>query len=157
MMSVPTEHSKRDSLALGLTSWAQRGRLFEAAEKAEWVDIDSGIGSFEHRIELGAGEFGRADIFIDESGWVSIIEVKATDWDAMQAHRVRPNARRHVRQVMRYVGSYWEKGTDISPGLVYPRAPQDVQRRQLIERVAEESSIQVVWADERPAPAELAR
>jgi len=50
---------------------------------------------------------------------------------------------------MKYVRYYWEQGIDTIPGLIYPRAPSLRTRRQVIEEMLEEHSIQVVWFDQR--------
>lgn len=130
--------------------WKTRGRQFESAENAEWkeqVDIDVTI---QAALELQGGRRGRIDILIPEKdGSYSIIEAKATNWDDMAEHRIRPNILRHARQLMRYVYPFWERGVDVCPGLIYPRPPLSVDRRNQVEDTLAEKSIQVVWFSER--------
>ena len=130
--------------------WKTRGRQFELAEKAEWQRVQGLHVTLEHGLTLQQGNRGRIDIFIEEQDMSrSIIEVKATDWDAMDDHRLRPNVLRHARQVMKYVYPFWNRGIDVCPGIAYPRAPSSPDRRQQIENALAERSIQVVWFDER--------
>lgn len=135
----------------GERSWAARGRQFELTERAEWLDVyDTSRLSFDSTLQLTKTRRGRPDILIEEAdGAWTIIEVKSTDWDRMADYRVRPNVQRHARQVMKYVLYYWEQGVDTIPGLIYPRAPSLRARRQEIEDILEERSVQVVWFDER--------
>jgi len=74
-----------------------RGRRFEDREKATWQKLDSGRAETEARTVFERRR-GRVDVRVDEEdGSVSIVELKATDWDRMKANRVRPNALRHAR------------------------------------------------------------
>ena len=140
---------------MGTQDWATRGKQFELLEKAEWHGVRNGRVSFEHALGVGKGRRGRIDILIDELGqdalgiYETVIEVKATDWDVMADHRVRPNVLRHARQVMRYVYPFLERGVGVCPAIVYPRAPSSRERRMRIEAALEERWIQVVWYDER--------
>ena len=104
--------------------WRTRGKEFELAEKAEWQEVEGLRITFERGPILQKGNKGRIDILIEEHDESrSIVEVKATDWDAMTVHRIRPNVLRHARQLMKYVYPFWERGIDVCPGIAYPRAP----------------------------------
>jgi hypothetical protein len=46
---------------------------------------------------------------------------------------------------------FWDQGLDVHPGVIYPSALVDSNRRKLIEDLFEDRWIQVVWADERDA------
>ena len=131
--------------------WAARGRQFELAERDEWQGVvDPDRLSFETTLQLSKSKRGRPDILIEEpDGAWTIIEVKSTDWDRIADYRVRPNVQRHARQVMKYVVYYWEQGIDTIPGLIYPRAPSLSARRQEIEAILGERSVQIAWFDER--------
>ena len=130
--------------------WKTRGRQFEADENAEWTELPNIRLELQHTLTLQKAGRGRIDILIEEiDGSYSIIEVKATDWEAMAEHRVRPNILRHARQVMKYVYPYWEKGIDVCPGIIYPRPPRSVDRKLQVEETLAEQSIQVVWFSER--------
>ncbi|MDP6454113.1 MAG: hypothetical protein QF898_12445 [SAR202 cluster bacterium] len=129
-----------------------RGNQFEKLEKSEWAIGDFKKSESEHSLCVGPDKTkrGRIDVLIKEhDGSVSIIEIKSTDWSGMASHRVRLNALRHIRQVMKYVYPIWEKGVDVVPGLIYPKAPCSPERREQVETILEEHLIQVVWANER--------
>jgi hypothetical protein len=97
-----------------------------------------------------------------------VVEIKNTDWDAFAADRVRPNLRRHLRQLQDYLDHYVDHirrpqdstrettdSVDTEPltwdtvigVLLYPRRP-DPARATLIEDVALEQALTVVWYDE---------
>jgi hypothetical protein len=77
-----------------------------------------------------------------------VIEVKETDWDRMTPAAVRRNVRRQIRQIWDYIESQRAEGKEISPGVVFPRRPADMERLHLIERMFEDELIAVVWNDE---------
>ncbi len=130
--------------------WKTRGKQFELAENAEWQELSDMRVTLQHSLKVQQGGRGRIDILIEEDdGSYSIIEVKATNWDDMAEHRVRPNILRHARQVMRYVYPFWERGVDVCPGMIYPRAPRSIGRKLQVEAALAERSIQVVWFSER--------
>lgn len=131
-----------------------RGRQFEQSEKVEWEDGDFKKATREYGLCVGPDKKkrGRIDVLIKEyDDSVSIIEIKSTDWNRMAQRRVRPNVLRHIRQVMKYVYPFWEKDIDVTPGLIYPNAPECRKRREQVESILEEYSIQAVWANERTA------
>jgi hypothetical protein len=130
----------------------RRGRVFEVQEKAEWRFMPSARRWYEHTIPLIDSHHarGRVDVLMQEyDGSLTLIEVKATNWDRMRDYRVRPNVQRHARQVWSYILSFWERGIDVCPALVYPRAPASFNRRLRIENLLGDRWVQVVWADER--------
>lgn len=125
----------------------KRGRDFEKRERSQW----SPEGSEELAFEAPSrwkGKRGRIDIrlFDAEEGYTVVVELKATDWDKMRPHRVRPNALRHARQIWRYIEAEL-RDNDVIPALVYPSPPESPGRKQEIEAILDERSIQVVWRD----------
>ena len=126
----------------------ERGRRFEADEKDGWRKLDDGEAQFEAATEYG-GKKGRIDILVEELGdFVSVIEVKASDWNRMAPHRVRPNALRHARQIWRYINREVDAGKDVCPGVVYREAPNDANIKGQVEGILNERGIQVVWRDD---------
>jgi hypothetical protein len=126
----------------------RRGRRFEKREKCEWIGIENGRAHFEvfmkHR-----GKVGRIDIRIDElEDFVSVVEIKATDWNKILPHRIRPTALRHARQQWRYIEKEVDDGIEVCPGLVYPQQPSDPERKNGIEEILNSRMIQVVWRKE---------
>lgn len=108
-----------------------RGRRFEEWEKAYWPEGQIEQPEFEAPANW-KGKRGRVDIRIDipKDNNVVVIEIKASDWDKMKAHRVRPNALRHANQVWRYIEAYVSPRAVI-PALVYPSAPKTPGRKKL--------------------------
>lgn len=93
---------------------------------------------------------GRIDIFIDEiDDFVTVIEVKSTDWD-----RVKPQNRRkllgsHRRQVLKYVDQYLDGvKVNVCAGIIYPQPPREPGLREEVEEYLNDHALQVVWYDE---------
>jgi hypothetical protein len=126
----------------------QRGRAFEAWERSQWTDDDHRGVEFESGVRDGRRR-RRIDIKLDgpTRGTVVVVETKATDWDRMAPHRVRPNALRHARQVWRYIEAEIGQGKAVFPALVYPAAPRTPGRREKIERALHARGIEVIWRD----------
>ena len=79
----------------------RRGRRFETEEKAGWSHIPRDQIQCE-ATTTWESKRGRIDIKIDErDGSVAIVEIKATNWDALMPKSIRPTAHRHARQVWR--------------------------------------------------------
>jgi hypothetical protein len=78
----------------------QRGRTFEAWERAHWNNEQNSAAEFEAPTKW-KGKHGRVDIKLrlEEDGNVVIVEIKATDWDKIQENRVRLSAMRHASQI----------------------------------------------------------
>ena len=81
-----------------------RGRKFEDWERSQW---NSGVNT---AVEIEAstqweGKRGRVDfrLKLAEDGHTVIVEIKATNWDRLKEHRVRPTTLRHARQIWRYI------------------------------------------------------
>ena len=123
------------------------GRKFEVWERSKWNSPD------HEGVEIEAstawrGRRGRIDLRLvdDDEGHAIIVETKATDWDRMAPHRVRPNTLRHARQLWRYIDAELEDGA-VLPALVYPAEPNTPGRKDEIEAILHERSIQVVWRE----------
>lgn len=90
----------------------------------------------ESPIPLSKTSSGRIDLLIAPVGaerMAVVVEVKNTDWDALLDGRLRPNFRRHVRQLQGYldtiVGRIGESdGWDSAIGVLLYRAA-DVRRQ----------------------------
>ena len=123
---------------------ASRGRRFESWELSKWADPEHTAVEAE-AASSWKGKRGRADLrLIDtEEGHTILVEIKATDWDKMAAHRVRPNALRHARQIWRYINAELAD-RPVLPALVYPSEPEMPSRKEEIERMLHERLIQVV-------------
>jgi hypothetical protein len=129
----------------------KRGREFEKWERSQWK------GGINDAIESEAptqfnGKSGRIDIrlYDTEEGHTVIVELKATQWDKMKSHRVRPNALRHARQIWRYIDAELEINHSVLPAICYLAEPKTPGRKEEIEEILNEQAIQVVWRPEAP-------
>ena len=126
----------------------KRGRDFEGKEKKEWNNLQDGSAEFEVGTKW-KGKNGRIDIRVDElGGFVSVIELKATDWDKILSHRIRVTALRHARQLWRYVEKEIEEGLDVCPGIIYSNQPSDSALEERITDILNNRFIQVVWRNQ---------
>jgi hypothetical protein len=138
-------------LALGKKFGRDVYKAYKATAKEGQVDP-------EVRTVWGrSGVTGRIDILVrldgNERGEV-VIEVKNTNWDMMAEHRVRPNVRRHARQVWSYLAP---KLDDLEAGIsdvvflqgavIYPHRPT-TDRADLIEEMLGEEGLSVAYDDE---------
>ena len=122
-----------------------QGKRFHKQMAAEWGDAE-GVVTPERRAATG-----RIDIHIDTGGTIdAVVELKNTDWDRMAPHRLRPNARRYIRQVWRYMEAIMEEGNDVQPSIIFARMPSDPERKLLVERWFSDECVTVVWLDESP-------
>ena len=128
----------------------RRGRVFEDVVRRHWRDTNKfGELHFERATRLH-NKRGRVDIFIDDDNadFATVIELKMSDWDAMKAHRIRPNAMRHVRQIWRYIDGELSDDRDICPAVIYPYTPQTPGRKEQIEDILYgQWGIVVLWFD----------
>lgn len=126
-----------------------RGREFEGRERAYWSSGLEATAEFEAQTQF-KGRKGRVDILLydKDQGNAIVVEIKATDWDSMASHRVRPNVLHHARQIWRYIEAELIDEWEVIPALVYPKTPDDPARKEAIEKALHERLIQVVWRDE---------
>jgi hypothetical protein len=134
------------------------GKVFHRRVQSDWA------GEVEHaavRSEKGilfaalAGSArqqrrGRLDIFIDRiDDFVTIVEIKATDWDRVLEKNRRKLLGAHRRQVMRYVEKYLDVDqVSVCAGIIYPHAPRSAGVKDLVEQYLNDSALQVVWYDD---------
>ncbi len=129
----------------------KRGKSFHKTIQKEWLETaKDGTPSRERMIKKLNGRNGRVDILVEELGdFVSIIEIKATDWDRMTDRNVRRNARRQIRQIWGYISAALDlQGQQVCPGIIFPALPKDRERLARIERLFNGEGIQVVWRHE---------
>lgn len=93
---------------------------------------------------------GRIDIFIDEiSDFVSVVEIKGTDWDRIKPANRRKLLGAHRRQVLKYVDKYLDQGqVNVCAGIIYPRAPRTPGLKDEVETYLNDHALQVVWYDD---------
>lgn len=91
------------------------------------------------------------DILITELGdFVTILEIKATDWDRIKPKNVKKNLCRHQSQLFKYVDKFVEiDKTDVCLGLIYPKPPKQNGLREFIEKHLEENyCVPAYWYNE---------
>lgn len=137
----------------------RRGKAFHRMIQEEWARKADGDVQSERTVLKPSGRRGRVDIFVDDDdpdGCIAIVEIKASDWDRMTDQAVKRNIRRQIRQVWGYiesqilVGEYVSTGEhqSVSPGMVFPKRPNNPKRLELIEHLFNEEGIAVDWHDE---------
>lgn len=134
----------------------KRGKAFHKKIQADWEAEAEGEVTSERWVVKKTGRKGRVDVFVNDNdldGCIAIVEIKATDWDRMTHQAVRRNIRRHIRQVWGYIESqidgenYVSTGEQksVSPGIVFPKRPADIERCERIEELFFDEGIVVVW------------
>ena len=139
---------KKDQKSLEFHKRVGRGRKFEKWERSQWTGDVNSAAEFEASTQW-QGKRGRVDIRLklEEDGQTVIVEIKATDWDRLMEHRIRPTALRHARQIWRYIEDHLDP-LDVTPAIVYPSPPTVSGRKEQIEEILNERGIQVVWREE---------
>jgi hypothetical protein len=123
------------------------GRGFEDWERSRWIDPSHAGKQAEAPTEW-KGKHGRIDLRLIDlaEGHTVLVEIKASDWDAMGPHRVRPNALRHARQLWRYIEAELAH-RPVLPAIVYPIEPLTPGRKEEIELALNDRFISVVWRE----------
>ncbi len=89
---------------------------------------------------------GRIDLFIDQlDDFVSIIEIKSTNWDTIGVKHRRRLLGAHCRQVLRYVDEYLAHRMNVCAAILYPHAPTNNDIQTLVEEYLNEQGLQVAW------------
>ena len=135
----------------------KKGKVFHKLIQKEWEETAEGIPMSEKTIKKQSGRRGRVDILVDDDdpdGTAAIVEIKATDWDAIAEKNVRRNVRRQIKQIWDYIesqiyqGEYVTDGLNksISPGIIFPSKPKDEERLKFIEEILEHLGL---WTDKQ--------
>ena len=129
----------------------KRGKAFHSRVQEEWKKTAEGTIVPEHTITLSdlkkKGKSGRLDIFVGElGGYISVVEIKSTDWDRIKPKNIQKNLTSHRRQVWKYIEKYLDiEKVDVCPGIIYPRVPDTPGLKSRIENYLNEYGLQVVW------------
>ncbi|HVT61797.1 MAG TPA: hypothetical protein VHR45_25795 [Thermoanaerobaculia bacterium] len=75
--------------------------------------------------------------------FVTVVEIKGTQWDSIKPQNVSKNLNSHARQVWRYVETVLDVDK-VCAGVIYPRGPTDPFLRERIETYLNERGLQVV-------------
>ena len=124
-----------------------RGKKFQKLVQADFErNTKDGIARREQRIifkmlEKIRQKSGRMDILIAElDDFVTILEIKATDWDRIKPKNIKKNLYRHQKQLFGYVEKYIEiDKMDVCLGIIYPEPPRNKGLREFIEKHLEEN------------------
>jgi hypothetical protein len=135
----------------------RRGKEFHRRVQADWAgEVEYATVYPEKTILLALlsetvkrQRRGRLDIFIDRiDDFVTVVEIKSTDWDAVLERNRHKLLGEHRRQVMRYVDKYLDHDqVSVCAGIIYPRAPRGAGLKEMVEKVLNEAALQVVWYD----------
>ncbi len=126
-----------------------RGKKFHKAIQGDWEETAEGEVTSEKTIKTSKDKKGRVDIFTKvNDSYIAIAEIKNSDWDAMTPEALRRNVKRQLRQVWKYIDSQLNLKIDVTPGIIFPKRPKDIEILKLIETQFEEEGISVVWDDE---------
>lgn len=136
----------------------RRGKAFHRLVQADWAGtVEDATTRPEHTIRLNALprrgtriRHGRIDIFIDQiHDFVTVLEIKATNWDAVKTKNRRKLLASHRRQVFRYIDKYLDHDkVSVCAGIIYPRSPRCPGLREEIETYLNDHALQVVWYED---------
>ena len=142
---------KKDKKSRQFFKNVRRGRKFGEWERSHWNSGENTGAEFE-AYTLWEGKRGRVDtrLKLEEDGQTVLVEIKATNWDRLKEHRVRPTALRHARQIWRYIEDHLSP-LDVTPAIVYPSPPTKPGCKKEIEEILIDRLIPVVWREEYEA------
>jgi hypothetical protein len=125
----------------------KRGKKFQRIVQEDfeqntknWKCLSEAFISFKE-LEKIKQKSGRIDIFIKGLGdFVTIVEIKATDWDRIKPENIKKNLYRHQKQLFNYIEKYLEVDKlDVCPGIIYPKPPHKKGLKKFIEKYLEEN------------------
>jgi len=136
----------------------RRGKEFHRRVQTDWAgEVEGATVRLEKTILLGSlsdtvkrQRRGRLDIFIDElDDFVSVVEIKSTDWDRVLGRNRQKLLAAHRRQVMLYVDKYLDHDqVCVCAGIIYPHSPSTAGLKEAVEQYMNEHGLQVVWYDD---------
>ena len=135
-----------------------KGKLFHKRVQSAWAGTIEGKTV---RPELGIGlniisssvrhiRKGRIDIFVDQiEDFVTIVEIKSTDWDKIKKTNRISLLGSHRRQLFRYIDKYLEfDKLNVCAGIIYPKPPLTKGLKEFIEEYFNDWAFQIVWFEE---------
>lgn len=135
----------------------QRGKAFHRRVQAAWSgEVEGATVRLEHGIHLGPlahaithRRRGRLDIFVDQlEDFVSVVEIKSTDWDHIADRYRQKLLSAHRRQILRYVDEYLDEDrVSVCAGIIYPQSPRTPGLKDRVEAYLNDHGLQVVWYD----------
>lgn len=130
-----------------------KGKIFEKIVKKNFYDYTKdGKVKEEANIRIdklnNLEKIGRIDILIDELGdFVTILEIKNTDWDKISNNNIKRNLYRHQRQLFKYIDSFMNQNNlNVCHGIIYPKPPLSNEKKDYIEYyMLEHYCVPVYW------------
>jgi len=134
----------------------RRGKRFQRLVQSDFeLNSKDGLVRREAAVDLvlkrpARKSKGRADILITELGdFVTILEIKATNWDKIKPTNIKKNLWRHQAQLYSYADRYLDiDNTSVCAGIIYPTRPRDDDLCKLIESYLESYGTPAYWYDE---------
>ena len=136
----------------------KRGKQFQKEVQSDFnLKNKSGVICIEKNVSFKKmndikQKSGRIDLFFyeDSEDFVTIIEIKATDWDRIKDKNIKKNLYRHSKQLFNYIDKYIDVDKkDVSHGIIYPFPPKKEGLKKKIETWAMELySFPVYWYNE---------
>jgi hypothetical protein len=136
----------------------KRGKEFQKIVQVDFNQNNkSGILCLEQHVSFEKidnikQERGRMDLFIhdDSDDYVSVFEIKATDWDKIKEKNIKRNLYRHSKQLFNYIEKFLSvDNKDVCHGIIYPSPPKKKGLRDNIENWAMDLySFPVYWYNE---------
>lgn len=133
-----------------------RGKKFQKIVQKDFeINSKDGFVQSEAVIEFSGllkakKKSGRADILITELGdFVTILEIKATDWDRIKTSNIKKNLWSHANQLLKYVEKYIEvDNINVCLGIIYPCPPKTIELQGVIESYLEHYGTPAYWYNE---------
>lgn len=131
----------------------RRGREFHRCVQEEWSGEIEGAHVYpEQRVSLvrcARKRSGRIDLFVDKLDYfVSVIEIKGTDWDRVRYPRKLMQA--HCRQILAYIDKYLDDDhLNVCAAVVYPRSPVTAGLKAELEEFMNNNALQIAWYHDR--------
>lgn len=136
----------------------QRGKAFHRRVQEDWAGtIEQQPIRIEQVLALGLRpgcpglqRRGRMDIFVGQTGdFVTVVEIKATNWERVRKANRRKLLASHCRQVFKYVDTYLDREkVNVCAGIIYPRPPRKRSIRVEVEEFLNANALQLVWYEE---------
>lgn len=130
----------------------KKGKEFHKKVQEDWLETAKDGKVFSENTILlsdlkNARKSGRIDIFVNDLGdFVSVIEIKSTNWDKVKEKNRKKLLSSHRWQVWKYMDKYLDiDRVDVYPGIIYPNSPSTPGLKIFIENYLNDFGLQVVW------------
>ncbi len=134
-----------------------RGQAFHDQVQAAFVaGLVGQHGRAERRWWYDDGSYGQVDLVTvlrRPERMQVVIEIKGTEWNHIKAARVRRHCQSHIRQLQRYLDTAVDdleagRFDSVAGALLYPARPRENARLELVEELAADQALMVVWYED---------